>query len=200
MNIINANSKTAIFTTTKAGKKLSKRASTARNLPEGTRVGCDTVRVTLTHVSDYNALIASDVSKLISTPLSDLKAQILEIADFSFTDQDLEDALRGNARGRKGLITSLTQTATNSNPDNEHLEAYEPHPSGWGKIHIASGEYHISGMLTKYEVLERDPERPDPVNSGVVVKLKNLISKILDLDTAKWRQFKIDQESVTLLP
>lgn len=197
MNTITTATKTATIETTKAGKKLSKRAATKRNLPEGTRVGADRVKATLTYVGDYNALIAEDVSKLISVKLNDLKSELTEKVDFTFTDQDLEDALRGDVRGRKGLLTSLTQTAQSANPDNTHLEAYEPHPSGWGKIHTETGEYHIAGLLTDYEVIERDPERPDPVNSGVVVKLKSAISKHLDLQTAKWRQFKIAPESVT---
>ena len=200
MNTINSTSRTAIITTTKAGKKLSKRAAKASNLPEGSRVGCDTVKITLSYVGDYNSLIMSDIQKILAVKQETLHAMISEKVDFAFTENDLEDALRGVERGRQGILTSLQQTIQDSNPDNTHLEAYEPHPSGWGKIHTETGDYHLAGLLSSYEVIERDPNRPAPVNSGVVVLLKNAISKILDLDTAKWRQFKVSQESVTILP
>lgn len=193
--IVNTTLKTASFTTTKSGKKLSKKAATAQNLPEGTRVGQDVVSVKLSHVNSYNDLIVADLAKLKAVDAQALFSALAEIADFDFTDADLSDALNGDVRGRKGIITSLTQTLNNENPDNEHLDVYEPHPSGWGKIHTQTLEIHISGIISEYAVLERDENRPAPVNSGVIVKLKNLISKHLDLSTSKWRQFKLPENA-----
>jgi len=176
----------ATFITTKSGSKLTKKAAAALSLPEGTKVGCDKIRVTLSVVS-FDDLLKGDLALLEGAD----RDQIRALVSITHSDADWEDAWVGEAWGRKGILTSLRQTAEGVNPHNLHLDAYTVHESGIGKVHNETGEYHISGLITSYEVIERDPNRAPPTESGVVVRLKDAIEKILDLKTSKWRQFRL---------
>lgn len=176
----------ASFQTTKSGTKLTKKAAVALNLPEGTKVGCDTVKVELM-IIPFEVLLKADLAALESADRAVVRASI----SIPHTDADWGDAWEGDAWGRKGILTALRQTAEGNNPHNAHLDAYTPHESGIGKVHNETGEYHISGLIKTYEVIERDPNRAPVTESGVIVRLKDAIERALELQTSKWRQFRL---------
>ena len=164
---------TAFFTTTKTGSAKDK------------------VQVKLQFAFDYKAIIENDLAKAQSfTP-----EQILQLAqekNIPCNIQDCDDALTGTRHGRTGILTSL-QSSLNEDPNKTSI--YENHPTQQGiKVSIKSGDLYCTGLLLEETLLEKDPnpEIKKPVNSGVVVQLKNMISKIAKFEKDKIRTYKLE--------
>ena len=88
----------------------------------------------------------------------------------------------------------LFRSAQGVNPDNKHLKAYSPHPSGVKgiSVHDESGSIHIKGIVVSETQLAQDPNgEARKVANGIHVQLKNAISKELGLISRKWRQYKL---------
>lgn len=164
---------TALFTTTKTGSSKDK------------------VQVKIQFGFDYKTIIENDLAKAQSfTP-----DQVLALAtqhNISCTMQDCEDALTGTKHGRTGLITSLQSSLLE---DTNKNSIYENHPSIDGvKVSVKSGEFYCTGIILEETILEKDPnpEIKKPVNSGVVVQLKNMISKVAKFEKDKIRTYKLE--------
>jgi len=164
---------TALFTTTKTGSAKDK------------------VQVKIQFHFDYKAIIENDLAKAQSfTP--DQIFQLATEKNIPCNIQDCEDALTGTKHGRTGLITSLQSSLTE---DPNKNTVYENHPSVSGvKVSTKSGDLYCTGLLLEETVLEKDPnpEIKKPVNSGVVVQLKNMISKIAKFEKDKIRTYKLE--------
>jgi hypothetical protein len=154
----------------------------------------DKVQVKIKFSFDYKAVLQSDLAKAQSlTP-----EQVLSFAaqhNIPCTLDDCTDALTGTKHGRTGIITSI-QTALNEDPTApSKSQIYEAHPTIAGvKVSLKTRELYCTGILLEETIIEKDPN-PDlkkPVNSGVVVQLKNLISKIIKFDKDKIRTYKLD--------
>lgn len=174
------------FTTPKTGKPDLKRDG-------GTIRGRHTVEVQMLIGVDHRTIAGLDVAKIEGADLDKLKIA-LEGRGLVFTDLDFELALRGDQPRKKGLLTSLRQSATGTNEDNKHLEAYSDHPCGVKgvTIHDGTGDVHVKGIVISEKVVIRDPNGDArKTNSGLHVQLKNAISSELDLTTRKWRQYKL---------
>jgi len=164
---------TALFTTTKTGSSKDK------------------VQVKIQFAFDYKTIIEND----LATAQAFTPTQVFELATekgISCTMQDCEDALTGVKHGRTGLITSLQNSLTE---DPNKTNVYENHPSVAGvKVSTKSGDLYCTGLLLEETILEKDPnpEIKKPVNSGVVVQLKNMISKIAKFQKDKIRTYKLE--------
>jgi len=192
MQNIQATPNTSItFTTTKSGKAdLKKDGGVVR--------GRHTVQVEMLVGTDHRTIAAMDMIKVESADRSKLKTA-LEIRGIQFTDLDFDLAMDGDQPRKKGLLTSLRQSATGSNTDNSHLEAYSDHPAGVKgvSIHDGTGDVHIKGIIINEKVLIADPNGDArKTKSGLHVQLKNAISSELDLTSRKWRQYKLPSTAI----
>jgi hypothetical protein len=190
-NITATPNTTLTFTTTKSGRADLKKDG-------GVIRGRHTVEVSMTVGIDHKTIAALDVAKVESCDRAALKAAI-ENRGLLFTDLDFELALDGDQPRKKGLLTSLRESATDTNTDNKHLEAYSDHPCGVRgvSIHDSTGDVHVRGIIINEKVITRDPNGDArKTNSGLHVQLKNAISKELDLTTRKWRQYKLPASAV----
>ena len=189
---LNFDANTSItFTTTKSGRKdLKKDGGTVR--------GRHTVLVNMTVGLDHKTIAALDCAKVESVDRDQLKVA-LEGQGLVFTDLDFELALEGDLPRKKGLLTSLRESAQGTNTNTKHLEAYSDHPCGVRgvSIHDGTGDVHIKGIILNEKIITRDPNGDArKINSGLHVQLKNAISRELDLTTRKWRQYKLPAEAV----
>jgi hypothetical protein len=177
---------TLTFTTTKSGKSdLKKDGGLVR--------GRHTVQVEMLVGTDHKTIAAMDVVKVETADRAKLKTA-LEGRGLVFTDLDFTLALDGDQPRKKGLLTALRESATGTNEDNKHLEAYSDHPCGVKgvTIHDGTGDVHIKGIIINEKVITADPNGDArKTNSGLHVQLKNAISSELDLTTRKWRQYKL---------
>jgi hypothetical protein len=187
---VQANSKLT-FTTTKSGRAdLKKDGGTVR--------GRHTVEVRMTVGVDHKTIAALDVAKVESADRDTLKLA-LEDRGLVFTDLDFDLALTGDQSRKKGLLTALRQSATGSNADTKHLDAYSDHPAGVKgvSIHDGTGDVHIKGIIVGEKVICADPNGDArKTKSGIHVQIKNAISSELDLTTRKWRQYKLPADAV----
>ena len=186
MNIQATPNTSITFTTTKSGKAdLKKDGGVVR--------GRHIVQVEMLVGSDHKTIAAMDMIKVESADRSKLKTA-LEIRGIQFTDLDFDLAMDGDQPRKKGLLTALRQSATGSNTDNKHLEAYSDHPAGVKgvSIHDGTGDVHVRGIIINEKVLTEDPNgSARKTKSGLHVQLKNAISSELDLTSRKWRQYKL---------
>lgn len=190
-NITVNNNTTLSFTTTKSGKADLKKDG-------GTIRGRHTVEVQMTVGIDHKTIAALDVAKVESCDRDALKLAI-EGRGLVFTELDFNLALLGDQPRKKGLLTALRESATGSNTDNKHLEAYSDHPSGVRgvSIHDGTGDVHIKGIINNEKVITRDPNGDArKTKSGLHVQLKNAISSELDLTSRKWRQYKLPASAI----
>ena len=192
MQNITATANTSItFTTTKSGRAdLKKDAGTIR--------GRQTVEVQMLVGTDHKTIAGLDLAKVETADRDALKVA-LENRGLVFTDQDFDLALDGDLPRKKGLLTALRQSATGSNADNKHLEAYSDHPCGVRgvSIHDGTGDVHIKGIIIGEKIISADPNGDArKTKSGLHVQLKNAISSELDLTTRKWRQYKLPASAV----
>jgi len=192
MQNIQATPNTSItFTTTKSGKAdLKKDGGVVR--------GRHTVQVEMLVGTDHRTIAAMDMIKVESADRSKLKTA-LESRGLVFTDLDFDLALDGDQPRKKGVLTALKQSATGSNTDNSHLEAYSDHPAGVKgvSIHDGTGDVHIKGIIINEKVLIADPNGDArKTKSGLHVQLKNAISSELDLTSRKWRQYKLPSTAI----
>ena len=185
-NITATNNTSITFTTTKSGKAdLKKDGGTVR--------GRHTVEVDMLVGTDHKTIAAMDMVKVESADRAKLKVD-LEDRGLVFTDLDFDLALDGDQPRKKGLLTALRQSATGSNDDNKHLEAYSDHPAGVKgvSIHDGTGDVHVRGIIINEKVLTEDPNgSARKTKSGLHVQIKNAISSELDLTSRKWRQYKL---------
>jgi hypothetical protein len=151
----------------------------------------DKVQVHIQFSFDYKTIIERDLIKASAfTP-----DQIFQLAvenGISCNMQDCEDALTGTKHGRTGIITSL-QNSLSDDPNKSVI--YQDHPTMAGvKISLKTGDLYCTGLILDEILLEKDPnpEIKKPVNSGVVVQLKNMISKIAKFEKDKIRTYKLD--------
>ncbi len=165
---------TAIFTTTKTGSSKDK------------------VQAKIQFAFDYKAILESDLAKAQTlTP-----EQVLELATqhkITCSLDDCIDALNGNQHGRTGIITSIKNALNDDQTPKTSI--YEPHPSIPGvKVLIKTGDLYCTGILIEETTIEKDPnpEFKKPVNSGVVVQIKNIITKTIKFDKDKIRTDKLD--------
>lgn len=165
--------------------------NTASFITTKTGTSKDKVQVKVLFAFDYKTIIENDLAKAKSfTP--DQIFQLAQEKNISCTLQDCEDALTGTKHGRTGLITSLQGSLTD---DPNKTPTYDNHPTISGvKVSIKSGDLYCTGLLLEETILEKDPtpEIKKPVNSGVVVQLKNMISKIAKFEKDKIRTYKLD--------
>ena len=180
------NKPTIVFNTTKSGRKdLKKDGGTVR--------GRHMVEVSITVGVDHKTIASLDLAKVEVADREALKTALID-RGLVFTDDDFNLAMEGDQPRKKGLLTSLRQSAMGTNEDNKHLEAYSPHPSGIKgvSIHDGTGDVHIKGIVVNEKIIMRDPNgEARKVASGIHVQLKNAISKELDLTSRKWRQYKL---------
>ncbi len=191
MQNITANNNTSItFTTTKSGRAdLKKDGGTVR--------GRHTVQVDMLVGTDHKTIAGLDLVKVESADRSKLKTA-LESRGLVFTDLDFNLALEGDLPRKKGVLTALRQSATGSNADNKHLDAYSDHPCGVKgvSIHDGTGDVHVRGIIIGEKIISADPNgNARKTKSGLHVQLKNAISKELDLTTRKWRQYKLPADA-----
>jgi hypothetical protein len=190
-NITATPNTTLTFSTTKSGKADLKKDG-------GTIRGRHTVEVSMLVGVDHRTIAAMDVIKVETADLDKLKIA-LEGRGLVFTDLDFTLALDGDQPRKKGLLTSLRESATGTNTDNAHLEAYSDHPCGVKgvSIHDGTGDVHVKGIILSEKVITRDPNGDArKTKSGLHVQLKNAISVELDLITRKWRQYKLPASAV----
>ena len=191
MNITATPNTTLTFTTTKSGKAdLKKDGGVVR--------GRHIVQVSMLVGVDHRTIAAMDMVKVESADRSKLKTA-LESRGVQFTDLDFDLAMDGDQPRKKGLLTALRQSATGSNVDNKHLEAYSDHPAGVKgvSIHDGTGDVHIKGIIINEKVLTEDPNGDArKTKSGLHVQIKNAISKELDLTSRKWRQYKLPSTAI----
>lgn len=189
-NITATNNTTLTFTTTKSGRADLKKDG-------GTIRGRHTVQVDLLVGTDHKTIAAMDMVKVESADRAKLKTALVA-RGIQFTDLDFDLALEGDQPRKKGLLTALRQSATGSNADNKHLEAYSDHPAGVKgvSIHDGTGDVHIKGIIINEKVLTEDPNGDArKTKSGLHVQLKNAISSELDLTSRKWRQYKLPADA-----
>ena len=189
-NITATNNTKLTFTTTKSGKAdLKKDGGTVR--------GRHTVEVSMLVGTDHKTIAGLDCAKVEGADRTKLKTSLVA-RGIQFTDLDFDLALDGDQPRKKGLLTALRQSATGSNTDNKHLEAYSDHPAGVKgvSIHDGTGDVHIKGIIINEKVLTEDPNGDArKTKSGLHVQLKNAISSELDLTSRKWRQYKIPADA-----
>lgn len=164
----------------------------------GTPRGRHTVEVTMLVGTDHKTIAAMDVVKIESCNRGDLMDR-LEHRGLVFTEQDFTLALEGDLPRKKGLLTALRQSATGTNTDNKHLEAYSDHPCGVRgvSIHDGTGDVHVRGIIIGEKIISADPNGDARKRkSGLHVQLKNAISSELDLTSRKWRQYKIPATTI----
>jgi hypothetical protein len=185
-NITATNNTTLTFTTTKSGKAdLKKDGGTVR--------GRHIVQVEMLVGTDHKTIAAMDMVKVETADRAKLKVD-LEDRGLVFTDLDFNLALEGDQPRKKGLLTALRQSATGTNTDTKHLEAYSDHPAGVKgvSIHDGTGDVHIKGIIIGEKVISADPNGDArKTKSGLHVQIKNAISSELDLTSRKWRQYKL---------
>jgi hypothetical protein len=182
---------TLTFTTTKSGRADLKKDG-------GTIRGRHIVEVSMTVGIDHKTIAGLDVAKIETADRDSLKVA-LENRGLVFTDLDFNLAIDGDQPRKKGLLTALRESATGTNEDNKHLEAYSEHPCGVKgvTIHDGTGDVHIKGIIINEKVITRDPNGDArKVANGLHVQLKNAISSELDLTSRKWRQYKLPASAV----
>ena len=185
-NITATNNTKLTFTTTKSGKAdLKKDGGTVR--------GRHTVMVDMLVGTDHKTIAGLDLLKVELADRTELKAA-LKCSGLKFTDLDFNLALEGDQPRKKGVLTALRQSATGSNADNKHMDAYSDHPCGVKgvSIHDGTGDVHVRGIIIGEKVISADPNGDArKTKSGLHVQLKNAISSELDLTSRKWRQYKL---------
>ena len=148
--------------------------------------------------TDHKTIAGLDLAKVETADRDALKVA-LENRGLVFTDLDFTLALDGDQPRKKGLLTALRQSATGTNTDNKHLDAYSDHPCGVRgvSIHDGTGDVHIKGIIIGEKIISADPNGDArKTKSGLHVQLKNAISSELDLTSRKWRQYKLPASAV----
>lgn len=113
-------------------------------------------------------------------------ADILTVQDFdinSYSSEFSED-LRREAHAK--ILNSLVNPSTGNREG--QIEAYRTIAPGL-KLHLVSNEIHVFGFVIAKKLIV--PGVYKSVNSKELTKCQDEIKKILDLKTAKYRQFKI---------
>jgi|LauGreDrversion4_2_1035121.scaffolds.fasta_scaffold02665_19 hypothetical protein len=153
----------------------------------------DQVKVQLLVQVNYKDLLVKDIARLRSLSFDDAKKICLD-KGINFNDQDLQDSMYGTAPSRKGLVTGMEQSLNGSNPDSTE-SLYTKHPQyNFIKVKTSNNENYITGLIVSETVLVKD-QNPEPYkayNSGPVVLCKNAIKKALNLETEKFRTYRID--------
>tara|TARA_B100001029_G_C15052287_1_gene451694 strand:+ start:1800 stop:2429 length:630 start_codon:yes stop_codon:yes gene_type:complete len=178
------------FTTTKKGRPDLKADG-------GTIRGRHTVQVDMLVGTDHKTIAGLDLVKVETADRTKLKTA-LESRGLVFTDLDFNLALEGDLPRKKGVLTALRQSATGTNADNKHLDAYSDHPCGVRgvSIHDGTGDVHVRGIIIGEKIISADPNgNARKTKSGLHVQLKNAISKELDLTSRKWRQYKLPADA-----
>lgn len=179
------------FTTQKTGRPdLKKDGGLVR--------GKHTVQVQMLVGPDHRTIAALDLARVNDIDQEALK-QSLKDKGLTFTDLDFELALTGNQPRKKGLITSLTETATQTQKDNKHLGSYSLHPANVKgvQIHDGTGMVYVKGIILSEKVISADPNGDArKTQSGLHVQIKNMISKELNLTSRKWRQYRLPVDAV----
>jgi hypothetical protein len=153
----------------------------------------DQVKVQLILGFDYKTMLANDIQKLKSISFEDCKNLCLS-KGLTFTDQDLQDAMYGQVYGRKGLVVGMEQSLNGSNPDSTDSQ-YDKHQDlPFIKVSKKTSEFYITGIIVSEEILVKDtnPTPYKPSNSGIIVQLKNVIKKAMQLETDKLKTYKVD--------
>jgi len=153
------------------------------------------VQVELLVDYDYKELLSKDLDKVKSFTAENIY-EIATINNIDCTLQDCQDALTGTTHGRTGLITSFEKTLNDDSPKESN---YTDHPSLKGvKVSKTTGGLYCIGIILKETILEQlvDPAPKKPVNSGIVVQLKNLVSKIAQFNTDKIRTYSLDLDKI----
>jgi len=165
---------TALFTTTKTGSAKDK------------------VQVKIQIVFDYKAILQADLIKAQTITPEQVKA-LADSHNISCTMDDCIDALTGTKHGRTGILTSI-QNALNEDTD-QKTQTFVQHPTIQGvKVLSRTGDFYCTGFLLEETIIEKDPnpEFKKPVNSGIVVQLKNIITKTIKFDKDRIRTYKLD--------
>ncbi len=153
------------------------------------------VQVELLVDYDYKEILSKDLD-LVKSFTAEKIFELATINNIDCTLQDCQDALTGSSHGRTGLITSFQKTL---NDDTTKESNYTDHPSLAGvKVSKTNNGLYCTGIILKETILEQlvPPTPKKPVNSGVVVQIKNLISKIAQFNTDKIRTYSLDQDNI----
>ena len=173
--------------------QLSGRKDLVRN--GGTVRGKHKVRITLQTNANHGEICKADLLKLQSMDEESLRTKIS--SELSFSDQEWEDALRGTAKRKKGIITSFTETLDPNTIKKESPYIKDDEVNGV-LMHKDTGDVYVRGLLINQEIIEADPNgNARKTKSGTHVLIKNAIAKELDLQSCKWRTYKINEDIYT---
>ena len=161
--------------------------------------GNEVVDLTL-EITDYMTLVAQELSALRNADLE----LILKVASERGykcwegrgkkavqRDLDLDDL----SQGLKSLIDKRVKALAND----EKSDTYTPLAKGV-KQHNETGETYVSGILVDERVVTPAPNgHLPPSKSGGKAVAEKVISRILNLKSRKWRQYRLTEGSVTVL-
>lgn len=131
-----------------------------------------------------------------------------EVKGAPITDADVNDALNGQVRGRKGLLTAYNETLAGANPDSTSAHVYEPLTVDGDvvdgcKVYNGPGDpsdpkapitgaVYIAGVTIASKVITPSPNG-DKLSGkqGAVAAAKSFIESALSLPAARYRTYRL---------
>ena len=131
-----------------------------------------------------------------------------EITGDPITIKDVEDAINGTVRGRKGLLTSYTETLAGANHDYSCENVYEPlNVDGTivegCKVYVGDGNpedpkapvrgtVYINGVTISSKVVQESVNgNKIPSRRGAVAMVKDYLEERLNLPAARFRTYRL---------
>ena len=154
------------------------------------------------------SLVAIDAAQKNAAFIANVLANLSAKGDTDVTVKDVQDAINGTEKGRKGLETAYVESLAGINMDSTSKHVYEPLTVNGEaiegcKVYIGEGDtndptapvpgtIYFDGCTIKRKVLQRS-ENGDilPGNSGPVQRAKKMIEKMLGLPVASFKTFRL---------
>lgn len=164
---------------------------------------------------DYHTALTASIAILktrmadpafVQVVVDDMKALGItnEITGEAITDLDVQDALTGTVRGRKGLLTAYTESLAGTNGDYSCEDVYEPLMVDGSavkgcKVYVGKGDptdpkapipgnVYLTGIVMSSKLIEASANGSKvPGRRGAVVVAKDYLSELLKLPVGRFK-------------
>lgn len=143
---------------------------------------------------NYLDMVKRDLAKIESLTSEEVEILAFNSGLITATPEDCADALDGLKHGRKGLRASFVETLQKKKEDIDG--PYARHSSIEGVwVHKETGAFYVKGIVLNEMEIEPPQVSKDPRVKrveGIVVQLKNMISKKYKFESDKIKIYKLD--------
>lgn len=188
-------------------KVVTIRTRLAGEVRHGIRRGDHLVEAIVLVGMTYNSILKSSLGIINEAVNPDFIKSVAE--EVGVQTEDVFDAINGQVRGRKGIVTSLNQSLAGVNNDSTSARVYEPLVLDGEVVPDCSvyigtksvakddrapvaGTVYIRGILLDKKIIEKSANGDHPDSQpGPVARVKVYIGSKLDLPMARYCSFRL---------